>query len=34
MKNINKQLDYLYLIGYWAERAALGKGKNEPKEEN
>lgn len=34
MKNINKQLDYLYLIGYWAERAALRKGKNEPKEEN
>ena len=34
MKNINKQLDYLYLVGYWAERAALRKGKNEPKEEN
>lgn len=34
MKIINKQLDYLYLIGYWTERAALRKGKNEPKEEN
>lgn len=31
MQNMNQQLDYLYLTGYWAERAELRKGKKEEK---
>ena len=31
MQNMNQHLDYLYLVGYWAERAELRTGKKEEK---